>query len=60
MSKIHASALEGRSFCFICEHSRFVGNAYMVCRYNNDEFGDVEDPDDCDDYDPGDGDDDEY
>lgn len=58
MSKIHASELDGRSFCFICAHSRFVRNGYMVCSYNNDEFGGVEDPDDCDDYEPDDDDDD--
>lgn len=59
MGKIHASILDGSSYCFICDHSSFVGNGYMICLMHKSEFGDVYDPDDCEDYEEGDCDDDD-
>lgn len=52
MKKIHASNLDGRSYCFVCAHSDFVEGGYMVCLNENPQFGNVEKPNECEDYEP--------
>lgn len=58
---IYAGKLERSGcYCFICEHCYMNQRAMCRCLLDNDCFGDVYDEDDCDDYEVGEDEEDDY